>query len=634
MRALLLSGLTLLCACGQPQPDPMLPDGGMNTGGGTNTGGGANTGGGTNTGGGANTGGGTNTGGTNTGGGSNTGGGGGNTGGGGGSTGGGGGTGNTCMGNNPAISYGDARFVNRMQNGQCPNGTVPLLDPCSGKCILAAECPDPDGTSPACRGFCANRNFYGVMPKGTADFECISSVSNARLMSSYWGNSCPLQQELELPTNLMLDCRCTTQKGRTNSDPRFQLCRGPQTFTGTNVRYGSGPSWVELRGDKAYTGGFIDQSAREFIVGARFSDSGFTLTGLIFAIHLETGVRRIISGTYPDPASGIVRVGCSATPTQCASGMRIADDLGGVEDVRQDPNDPASLIAYVNGAGVGTQLWRVNKATGTRTLIWAEVINAQQAAIEPSATMNSNQCWNGVPTAGTMVGGIRIVQLNPMGWAMDPQGNHYFGVIPSGAPIGPNGIIRVDAAGTSCTWVTRYFRDPPSSSGVQNGWRNMDLGTGPTSVVSGRWGAFLWHDGRLWANSDSAIARIDVATGNRTVVTNAAIQGAVGTGPAVGDRWLKWDPARNVLWSTGSFNSTVVTAVNVTDANRTDYVSPSGLNKPMGFRHINGSLQENFVLRGGFDIEDGGERDVIFIHNLRALVRWEVRTGNSHVISY
>lgn len=619
MRAALVVGLLLL-ACG-PAPDPMQSDAGAaaggtagsntagSSGGGTTTTGGGNTGGGSSAGGGMNAAGGT-------------------------SSGGGSSMGNTCMGNNPAISYGDARFVNKQQSGQCPNGSVPLLDPCTSKCIVATECPDPDGTSPACRGSCANRNFYGVMPKGAADFECISSVANTQLSSSYWGNTCPLQQELGLPTSLMIDCRCTTQKGRMNADPRFQLCRGPQTFTGTSVRYGSGPSWVELRGDKAYTGGFVDQAAREFIVGARFSDSGFTLTGLVFAINVDTGARRIVTGTFPDPATGVVRVGCAASPSQCMSGMRIADDLGGVEDVRPDPNDPASLIALVNGAGLGTQLWRVNKASGARSLIWAEVINAQQAAIEPSSTMNASQCWNGVPTAGTMVGGIRVVQINPMGWAMDPQGNHYLGVIPSGAPLGPNGIVRIDAAGTSCAWVTRYFRDPPSSSGVQNGWRGMDLGSGPTSVVSGRWGALLWHDGQLWGTSDSAIARIDVATGNRVVVTNAAIQGAVGTGPAVGDRWLKWDPTRNVLWSTGSFNSTVVTAVNVMNANRTDYASPSGLNKPMDFRHINGSLQENFVLRGGFDFDDRGEKDVLFIHNLRALVRWEVRTGNSYVVSY
>lgn len=540
--------------------------------------------------------------------------------------------GNTCQGNDPTIDYNDPKFVNKVA-GKCPAGSQPVQDPCTSKCIVNTECRDPDGSSPQCRGVCVNRNFFGPTERSGSPFQCLSSLSSSsQLSSGWWGNPCTGKPELEMPTNLMIDCRCTTQKDRQQSDPRFVQCKGPQAFTGTPTRVGTGPSWVELRGDKAYTGGFFDAANREFIVGARFTDSTFPkATGLVFAINVDTGNRRILSGTYPDPVEGVKRIGCGAAAADCASPQRIADDLGGVEDVRPDPKDPKSLIAYVNGAGIGTQIVRIEKATGKRTLVWAENIDAQKSLVAPSATANSDQCSNGVPATSS---GTKLVQLNPMGWTMDAAGNHYFGVIPNGAPLGPTGIVRISVDGKTCSWVTRYFRDLASTSGPKNEFRGNDIGSGPTNIIADRWGALVMHDGKLWGTNASAIATVDPATGNRTVVTNAAIQGAVGTGGSIGDRWLKWDPTRKVVWATGAFNKTVIAAVDPKTGNRCDYTSPTGVNKPTDFRHIKGSLQENFMLRGGFDFDDRGEHDVLVIHNFRALVRWEVRTGNSYVVSY
>lgn len=534
------------------------------------------------------------------------------------------------------IDYNDpTRFANKKQDGTCPDGFQKTFDPFTSKCITVRECIDP-GKGGACRAYCANRNVYGTQPKTGPDFECISSVDNIHAADGeFWPNSCDHvnNNALNEPTKLPIDCRCTGQLGRTNENAsRFARCYGPLRLqtekdgAGAPLRIGTGPGITELRGDKGFSGGFIDQATRKFIVGGRYSDAPFNSMGLIFSIDIDTGARTILAGAYLNPATGIQRFGCSGTPAECASGAPIDDDLRTVQDVKRGPD--GKLYAYVSGAGLGSQIWRV-EADGKHSLVWREEIRASETAKRPTAAVNSNQCWNGVPDGSS---GVKVVQLHQSGWTMDPQGNHYFAVQPNGAPVGPNGIIKISADGTTCSWATRYFNDAASSSGPLNAHRNQDVGTGNVALMRFDWRALYFYDNSLWGRNASALVKIDPATGNRVVVSNADVGAAVGGGAAMGDRWLQWDPARQRMWTTGGGNSTSMTGVDLANGNRDDM--SNSFEKTNWYNHIDGALQQNYQLRGGFDFDERGEKDMIVVHNNFAIVRYEIRTGNSYTISF
>lgn len=529
------------------------------------------------------------------------------------------------------VNYNDpTRWAVRVA-GMCPSGFQPVLDPNTSRCLTNRECLDP-GTGGACRAYCANRNLYGPQPRGMApEFECISSVDNRLLMSEAWPLSCDnmVNQALNLPTRLPIDCRCQNQLTRMISmDSRFDRC-SPPSILAQRTRIGTGPGVVDLRGDKGYSGGFINPETRELIIGGYYSDAPFNNVGLIFGINIDTGARRIISGTYNDPVMGVRRIGCGASPTECSSNALIADDIGAIRDVKRGPD--GNVYAYVAGAGLGTQIWRVDLTTGRRTLVWREEIRAALTGQRPSDTVNTDQCWNGVPDTALL--GVRVVQLHQSGWSMDAQGNHYFGVQPNGAPVGPNGIIRISADGRTCSWVTRYFNDPASTSGPMNAWRGMDIGAGNVSLMRFDWRALLVHtDGFLYGRNASALVRINLMNGDRTVVSNADLMAGVGRGAAMGDRWLGWDAARNVMWTTGGGNSTSIVAVNLTDGNRDDLTN--SFSTADWYKHIRGPLGQNFQLRGGWVFDPREPNDLIIVHNNTSIVRYEIRTGNTFTLSY
>lgn len=544
------------------------------------------------------------------------------------STGGSGSSGSTGSG----INYNDTtRFANKLQDATCPAGFQKTYDPYTSKCITTAECIDP-GVGGVCRAYCANRNVYGPQPKTGPDFECISSVDVSLAASSeWWPNSCDqvANNALGIPTKIDIDCRCQNQLGRgISADPRFDRCLPPVLLQNNAKRISTGPSISALRGDKGYTGGYLESATRKFIVGGKYSDAPWLNIGLIFSVDIDTGVRTLIAGAYNDPINGIQRTGCTGTPQECASTSPIADDLRNVEDVKKGPD--GNTYAYVNGPGIGTQIWRVDVTNGRHTLIWKEEIVAANTAQKPSATVNSNQCWNGVPATSS---GVKVIQLHPNGWTMDTNGNHYFAVLANGSPVGPNGIVRISADGTTCSWVTRYFNDAPSTSGPLNEWRNLDLGTGNIALVRFDWRALLFHtDGFLYARNASALAKIDINNGNRIIVANADTQARVGQGGAMGDRWLVWDGTRNRMWSIGGGNSTVLSGVDLSNGDRDDF-SNAFANKDW-YKNVKGPLGQNYQLRGGMIFDDRGEKDAIVVHNNSGITRYEIRTGNSVMLTF
>lgn len=529
------------------------------------------------------------------------------------------------------VNYADpSRWAGRM-GANCPEGFQPVLDPNTSRCLTNRECLDP-GTGGACRAYCANRNLYGPQPRGEApQFECISSLDNRQLMSEMWRHSCDnmVNEALRLTTRLPIDCRCNNQLGRMISmDSRFDRC-SPPSILAQRTRIGMGPGMPDLRGNKGYSGGYVEPGTRRLIIGGYYSDAPFNNMGLIFAIDLDTGARTVLSGAYNDPVMGVRRVGCSGTPAECASTMPIADDIGSIQDVKRGAD--GNTYAYVSGPGLGAQIWRVDLTTGRRTLVWREEIRANLTGQRPSSSVNTNQCWNGVPDEALM--GVRVVQLHPNGWTMDAMGNHYFGVQPNGAPVGPNGIVRVSADGSSCTWVTRYFNDAPSTSGPMNAYRGQDLGTGNTALMRFDWRALLVHtDGNLYGRNASALVRINPATGDRIVVSNADLMAGVGRGAVMGDRWLTWDAARNRLWTTGAGNATSIVAVNLMSGDRDDMTNSFAMAD--WYRHIRGPLGQNFQLRGGLIFDPQEPNDAIIVHNNTSIVRYEVRTGNTFTLSY
>jgi len=127
---------------------------------------------------------------------------------------------------------------------------------------------------------------------------------------------------------------------------------------------------------------------------------------------------------------------------------------------------------------------------------------------------------------------------------------------------------------------------------------------------------------------------VNPATGNRTRISSASTSlGVLGEGPVnfggIGQRWLTWDEGRGVLWATGVLSYRTLTAVNLTNGNRTEATCRT-TNETVSWRNVclGGVLEGGFQNFGGFWL-DPANGDPIVVHENHSLVRVDLRNGNS-----
>lgn len=444
-------------------------------------------------------------------------------------------------------------------------------------CVDLDECGD--GTA-VCDALCVNTD---------GGYDCVSSVADAT--SPYWNSSCTLSQQLNDPTGLQADCRCNTNKSLTGGLP---VCWRPfEAYTRWPNAFGQGPR-VGAHPQAHIYGGFFDAAAREIIAVVDWSGAQDPDAGFVMGFNVTTGDRRVISGRWLDPATGAKDKG---------TGVAFAN----VQDVKR----AADGKLYVMGGNLqGTDIVRVDPATGNRTLVWRR----GDAAF--------GQCDNGR-------GGGGPVQNTSEGFVMDAQGNFYLGFTNTSLVGEGVGIIRISANGAQCSFVSR------SGSLGTNTYAGNPVGAG-WGITSGNLRGFSIENNELLAlNSfDLTLYAINLTTGDRRRVSSASTSSTLGSGPTaasgIGYRWVSYDPTRQVYWTTGRQGDTQIVLVEPNTGNRHELDCSAIDSTYMGVGCIKGALDTGLSLNfGGFWIDPANANIAYFAHDSMGIVMLEIDSGNS-----
>jgi hypothetical protein len=270
------------------------------------------------------------------------------------------------------------------------------------------------------------------------------------------------------------------------------------------------------------------------------------------------------------------------------------------------PWDPHGEIGW-------PKIWRVDPMSGDRTLMFD--------------TEQTTKCPNGLPDN---FAGSKNLQPTPEAWAMDPDGNHYFAPVTNTADHG-FAIVRYPADGSSCEYITRVgsarstFAEPKV---IGTGWDSVAL---PTRGLS-------YKDGKLYMISDTMLLEVEIATGNRRLLSNAKPSGGLGSGPinaeGLGDRWTIWAPHHERIWTVGAKGGSLAVAVDLATGDRANFPCwhPTAGFLP-GFCGGVGRFNPGPLNYGAMIIDPLPPHDLYFAHDILSVVRYNVSTGNSNIIS-
>ena len=293
--------------------------------------------------------------------------------------------------------------------------------------------------------------------------------------------------EFERATKLIVDCRCQ-EKRRTLLD-----CNNPEnSAVPTTARVGTGPSLFPLMFTATIRigPGYLDPVKREFYPAISFDDSRGAYQGFVLGVDLDTGNRRLVSGSIPgqgDRGNG-----------PPIDGPRVTD-IG-----------PDGKLYVWSESAVHMKIFRVDLDTGDRELVWSDYDFTQT----DTNIAEHAQCE--IPTGN---GQTTYPQTNENGFAVGPDGSFYVNVFQFGA----GGVAKIAPDGHACSWLTLWDAASVGDPTFK------DVGTGPagdntnfTALKYNKATNTVWGIGFF-----GSLTSIDVATGDRTAVMD--VRGGTGT---------------------------------------------------------------------------------------------------------
>jgi hypothetical protein len=440
-------------------------------------------------------------------------------------------------------------------------------------------------------------------------------------------------------TQFPFECRSLTKRTGAEWDKRCSYQGvsqvGIQVLAGTGARVGNGPGAADLAvavpttpGTVRYWGGFLDNANRKIYIGSTWSDNravggdpNLKNFGQIFEVDINfssasAGNRRLVSGKILTN-QGDVDVGTGDTLHTVRAIKKGAD--GFFYAFTMDSGNPATIV-------------RVDPTNGNRTVVWTEKVIPFSQANFPA-----DQCENGQVPTSPQSNARRSVQIALVGnpFEMNPTtGEFYFSIIHTSNLGGPYGIIKISADGSTCSWVTRLkatgnnkYSDSTSSSAVGYGLPNGvgPRGTGFNSMTlnsSNLYFRVVNGTNWLYASSGSSYWRMNIATGNRELVVQSE----------VGDTDSIWDSSRNLLWTSGYGSGSVIVPVFLNQNPINVGSTMHCLGTTNGVPCIKGPGGPVPMLRGGLFL-DPLDNNLIFVNQQLGIIRYEVQTGNSYIIS-
>jgi hypothetical protein len=311
--------------------------------------------------------------------------------------------------------------------------------------------------------------------------------------SPYYDRDCAeFDWALANKTDLLADCRCLDNQVAISG---IDECKRPYfTFDTLGRNIGEGPSFAGLY-NSAFGGGFLedaeDGSGTLYLAVAwNYRED---MQGAILAVDIQTGARRIVSG------SGEEAVGDGPA-------------FGHLLDARRGPD--GFIYAFSDSYNPGVMdIFKVDPETGDREIVWG----GRQSGYP--------QCE--LPGDGPL-------QYTDSGFAVGPEGQFYIGV---SNPTQGVGIVEVAADGSSCDVLT-FTGDAAIARGDGFDMRGFVMG-------------YTIHDNKLWAftTGEKTFFAVDLETGDRT--------NAIAIDPfTIGERWAAWDETRGGFWTSGMMNAT------------------------------------------------------------------------------
>ncbi len=275
---------------------------------------------------------------------------------------------------------------------------------------------------------------------------------------------------------------------------------------------GTGPAIDLQSGFPEARRGFVDADANELILAV--SNTGSTSSShYIMAVDLETGNRRVVSGTYEDPQQGLVTVG---------EGF----DWEGLFDVRPNPatgrwiayaafsDDDVPEIEYDESGDEAYGLFDVDPASGDRSLLigWGPIFTA--------GPEDSDFCWSENPYE------MLYIDRSPYsGIEIDDEGTVYIsGTSKSTAVF----VAAFDVDNEDCRIVTLSANEAEP------------IGSGISIYGNTAYNSLTYVDGQLFALHAlfETLLAIDIETGDRTNISTSGQMYTWGSGDTLGLRAL------------------------------------------------------------------------------------------------
>lgn len=100
----------------------------------------------------------------------------------------------------------------------------------------------------------------------------------------------------------------------------------------------------------------------------------------------------------------------------------------------------------------------------------------------------------------------------------------------------------------------------------------------------------------------------------------------------MGNRWLTWDPTRDVMWSTGRYSVRQMIAVDLPTGDRVEaFCRASNPDAPWRNLCLSGVMAGGYQGEGGFWVHPSGR--VFAVHESFTLVEVDLLNGNSGRVS-
>lgn len=264
----------------------------------------------------------------------------------------------------------------------------------------------------------------------------------------------------------------------------------------------------DLGGYTRIGSGFVDPAENAVYVPVE-QGSQEDRQGAIYKVDLATGNRTIISGYDGEEwhGNGVDYIDSNGAKST-------AYDLGRVEVVRPGPS--GSLLALVDkGLSHRTEIIRIDRKTGDRTLVWASKVFDDSAREGPTSIRTIEAQRFNVSSTTLCEGGQgqRMVGLKPSE-TFETDGKNIYLFMPNQPGGSGIGLISVPLTGGKCTWVSQYWPDGTSTAG-----------SGPTiNTLSPLVFASALTEGKFFAATGpnpggNILFSVDLATGQRATVS-------------------------------------------------------------------------------------------------------------------